>query len=471
MDDGWDEAMDAGTGAALINEGDIVAGKYRVERILGTGGMGFVVAAIHVALDQRVALKFLLPTAASRPDTAARFAREARAAAKLRSEHVAKVLDVGALPDGAPFIVMEYLEGEDLDHVFRRSGPQPIEATVGYILEACEAVAESHALGIVHRDLKPANLFLATSPHGASTVKVLDFGISKSTMGETASLTKTSAIMGSPLYMSPEQLTSAKSVDARSDIWALGVVLYQLLSGRMPFEADTMPELVALILQRPVDPLRAFRSDIPPGLESVIAHCLEKELPRRFTDIGELAEALVPFGPPRGAVSLERISHVLGRRPDALKAPSFAPARPGAVTQEPWTQSMSASVPRGVPRWVVAVLSMGILAAAGAFVALRPTASRVETATTAPPPPPAETPTPRLPPPSASAEPAPSAAVEPLPSSHPSASPPLRRTPPPVAPPAATKPPLAPVPSAKPTCQLVSYPDSEGNKHFKEVCQ
>ena len=298
---------------APVREGDVIAGKYRVERVLGKGGMGVVVAAMHVELEQRVALKFLLPEAAAHPDVAARFAREARAAARIHSEHVARVIDVGTLPTGAPYMVMEYMDGEDLEHVLARVGPLPFDAATSYVLQACEALAEAHVLGIIHRDLKPANLFLARRRNGDPIVKVLDFGISKSTQSTTgAQLTKTSSIMGSPLYMSPEQMTSAKSVDVRSDVWALGALLYELLAGRPPFLAETMPELIAAILQAPPDPIRAHRADVPPALEAVIHRCLEKSRALRFANVAELARALVPFGPARSEVSVERISHVLG---------------------------------------------------------------------------------------------------------------------------------------------------------------
>src|SRR5438552_2214501 len=208
-----------------VPEGTVLQGKYQVGRLLGRGGMGVVVAARHLLLDTDVALKFLLTT---EPGVVERFSREARAAARLQSEHVGRVLDVGALPDGSPFMVMEYLAGEDLSQVLAR-GPLSVTDAVDYLLQACEAIAEAHALGIVHRDLKPANLFLAQRAHGRSMVKVLDFGISRG--GATASrLTLTgTGVLGSPQYMSPEQWTEARAVDARSDVWSLGVVLYEMI--------------------------------------------------------------------------------------------------------------------------------------------------------------------------------------------------------------------------------------------------
>jgi serine/threonine protein kinase len=194
-----------------VREGELLAGKYRVERVLGEGGMGVVVAARHVELDERVALKFLLPGTLGQPDAVARFLREARAAARIRSEHVARVTDVGTLETGVPYMVMEFLEGADLSRILREHGPLPIEDAVDYVVQTCEAIADAHALGIIHRDLKPANLMLVTRSDGGSCVKVLDFGISKvSGPGQDAmAMTSTSTILGSPIYMSPEQMTSS----------------------------------------------------------------------------------------------------------------------------------------------------------------------------------------------------------------------------------------------------------------------
>jgi hypothetical protein len=299
--------------ASPVTIGEIVAGKYRVERVLGQGGMGVVVAALHIELDQRVALKFLRPHATAHPHVVARFAREARAAAKIHSEHVVRVIDVGVLPTGAPYVVMEFMDGEDLARILLRRGPLSTEVATGYILETCEAIAEAHALGIVHRDLKPANLFLARRTGGRPIVKVLDFGISKSLSASSqGQLTKTTAVVGSPLYMSPEQLMSAKSVDVRSDIWALGVVLYELLTARMPFEGDTLPEVIAAVLHREHEPLRSVRPELPPALDAIIQRCLAKDLAGRFANVAEFAAAVAPFGPAQSEASVERIVQVLG---------------------------------------------------------------------------------------------------------------------------------------------------------------
>jgi serine/threonine protein kinase len=279
-----------------VSPGDVLAGKYRVERVLGVGGMGVVVAATHLQLEQLVALKFLLPAALAKPSAVGRFEREARAAVRLRSEHVARVSDVGTMEDGAPYIVMEYLEGRDLGARVDEDGPLSVVEAVDYLLQTCEAVAEAHALGIIHRDLKPQNLFLTSRVDGKPLVKVLDFGISKVTQGvEELSLTKTTDVVGSPNYMSPEQLRAARLADARSDIWALGAILYELLSGKVPFEAETLTQLCAMVISDPPRPLKELRADLPLDLIAIIERCLDKDPARRFQNVGELADALEPF--------------------------------------------------------------------------------------------------------------------------------------------------------------------------------
>jgi serine/threonine protein kinase len=300
--------------AAPVKQGDMIAEKYRVDRVLGAGGMGVVVLATDVTLERQVAIKFLLEEHVKHREATERFLREARAAVRIQSEHVARVIDVGTLKNGAPYMVMEYLVGTDLSQVIEEKGRTAVEDAVGYVLEACEAIAEAHAAGIVHRDLKPANLFLARKAGGHFSIKVLDFGISKHTSPSTSaqqSLTRTSTMMGSPLYMSPEQMRSSRDVDSRTDIWALGVILYELLTGKPPFVAESMPELVALILQDQPQSPRADRPEMPVGLEPVVLRALEKDPVRRYQNVGEFAQALLPFGPRSARVSVERISRVL----------------------------------------------------------------------------------------------------------------------------------------------------------------
>jgi serine/threonine protein kinase len=275
--------------------------------------MGVVVAAHHIGLDERVAIKLLRPEMLGNGEAVARFEREARAAVKIKSEHVARVLDLGVLDDGAPYLVMEFLAGIDLAKWLRQQGRLPIEQTVEFVLQACEAIAEAHTLGIIHRDLKPANLFITRRPDGASALKVLDFGISKMRTGSVPdiSITKTSAIMGSPLYMSPEQMQSAKDVDARTDIWALGIILWELVIGRPPFHGDSVPEIMAKILTMPLPRLGAQRADLPEGFEAVVLKCLSKDRNQRFSTVQELARSLSRFGSKRARVSLDRISGLM----------------------------------------------------------------------------------------------------------------------------------------------------------------
>jgi serine/threonine-protein kinase len=277
--------------------------------------MGVVLAAYHLQLDERVAIKLPLPEALGNAEAVARFLREARAAVKIKSEYVARVSDVGALETGEPFIVMEYLEGQDLAAWLKQKGALPIEQAVEFVLQACEALAEAHSLGIVHRDLKPANLFCIRRADGVLALKVLDFGISKGGQGAgvgfDASMTRAGAIMGSPLYMSPEQMASARDVDARSDIWAIGVILFELLAASPPFMSDTLPGLSLLVAQSPPRWLSEFRADVPPLLEQVILRCLEKDRQRRFANVAELSIALFEFAPKRARASVERISRVI----------------------------------------------------------------------------------------------------------------------------------------------------------------
>ena len=299
--------------------GDVLDGKYKIVRVLGKGGMGVVMAAVHVPLGHRIALKFLSRAAAKNEETLARFALEARAAAMIRSEHATRILDVGKLDGGEPYMVLEMLEGCDLGALVTRRGPLPFADAVTYVLEACEAIAEAHSLGIVHRDLKPDNLFLATRPDGTQIVKVLDFGISKFTplmndkLGAGPSLTTTSAVIGSPMYMSPEQLRSTRDVDHRSDIWSIGVTLYELVSGQIPFPWQSMAELSAAILKDTPAPLSSHVRSVPLDLDAIVARCLEKNPSDRFRNIAELAWALVPFGHPRAVHSAERATEILAR--------------------------------------------------------------------------------------------------------------------------------------------------------------
>jgi len=291
--------------------GEIVGGKYEIIELIGEGGVGFVVAANHVELGDKVALKFLRPEMLENTEIVGRFAREATAAVKIKSEHVARVFDVGQLHDGSPFIVMEFLDGRDLYNVIIHDGPQPIRCAVDYVLQACEALADAHLCGIVHRDIKPENLFLIQRSHGIDLIKVLDFGISKVALTGSAietqgPLIRTMLPMGSPVYMSPEQIRASKNVDSRTDIWSMGCVLHELLTGIAAFDAPTLTQLSATILENDPVPPSQGNSGIPAALDAVVARCLEKDPNRRFQNVAELALALYPFAASRSRISVER---------------------------------------------------------------------------------------------------------------------------------------------------------------------
>jgi serine/threonine protein kinase len=280
--------------------GDTIAGKYRVDRVVGIGGMGQVVAATHVDLGQEVAIKILLRSRAKDAEAVERFLREAHAAVRLKSTHVARVFDVGTTDDGLPYIVMELLDGQDLCDVIERMGALSYPDAVDFILQACDAVAEAHARGIVHRDIKPENLFLTSRRDGTPCIKVLDFGISK--LGATSAprkgrraITQDDVVMGSPAYMSPEQVKSSAKADHRSDIWSLGVTLYELLTGREPFVGESTPDIFVSILTTEPAPVAAVVPGIPPELSAVVMRCLVKDVTQRYQDVESLAQALLPF--------------------------------------------------------------------------------------------------------------------------------------------------------------------------------
>lgn len=275
-----------------LGPGDVLLGKYRIERVLGKGGMGVVVAARHIELGQPYAIKFLLPSVLTHHESLERFLREARASARLQSEHVAHVHDVGRMENGAPYMVMEYLDGCDLKALVTKGGPLPADVAMTYLAHVCDAIAEAHAAGIVHRDLKPANLFLVRRRNGSPCVKVLDFGISKHIGTEEVDLTGTNMTLGSPLYMSPEQISKSKTVDTRTDIWALGVILYELLTGRSPFRGGTALEVVSRVLQEEPTPIRELLPSVPERAEYVIARCLRKRREERFQTVEELLAVL-----------------------------------------------------------------------------------------------------------------------------------------------------------------------------------
>jgi serine/threonine protein kinase len=283
--------------ALPIDREGLFAGRYRIESVLGTGGMGIVYAATHVELRLSVALKIIHPRLAHSPEVRARFTREARGGALLRSPHTLRIHDAGALGTGDCFVVMERLEGTNLDDLLRSKGPLPVEQAVDYVMQACAGLAEAHSIGLIHRDIKPENLFLAHFRCSAPMIKIMDFGIARWLSGEVqgARITTPQASLGSPCYQSPEQMENATDVDERTDIWSLGLTLFELLTGACPFEADTIDETCWRVLRGPRPSLLALRPDVEPGLARVIERCLEPDRTKRFGSVRQLAAALQPY--------------------------------------------------------------------------------------------------------------------------------------------------------------------------------
>ena len=369
--------------STVVAIGEVLAGKYRVERVLGQGGMGVVLAARHLQLDESVAIKLMLSDAATNHEAVTRFLREARAAARLQSAHVARVSDVGTLDDGRPYMVMEYLDGADLAQVLAGSGPLPVSDAVDYVLQAAEAIAEAHSLGIVHRDLKPSNLFLMRRRDRALHVKVLDFGISK-VQGKSGTMTdggmtRTSALLGTPLYMSPEQMTETREVDGRSDIWALGVILFELLSGAPPFVGEGLPQVCAMVLQVEPPLLTSRRVDLPPELDQVVRRCLAKRAAQRYQTVAELAAELRPFAGRHGRAAIDRILMLAGGADPSSAGPVLStaaelPSREAPVsplgTHAAWGETQSPLPPGRVPTVVWAALALVPILVAGVWVAV-----------------------------------------------------------------------------------------------------
>jgi len=302
---------------ATVHIGDVVAGKYRILGMMAIGGVGIVLKAVDVKLDRMVAVKLLLPNRAKDAVIAARFEKEARSAVKIKSEHVARIIELGELENGQPFMVLEFLEGQDLANCIDEQGQLEPKLAVDYTLQACEALAEAHALGLVHRDLKPANLFLAKRPGGTRILKVIDFGLAKTTSfdqpgvsGPDTSITSANDVVGTPRYMSPEQLRGNKKIDGRVDIWALGATLYEMLAGRPAFDALSVGEVWDVILHGQPTPLSTLRKDVPPELDRIVSRCLQKDPAVRYGSVAELAADLAPLGSPESKIHAIRAFRV-----------------------------------------------------------------------------------------------------------------------------------------------------------------
>ncbi|MDC0744345.1 serine/threonine-protein kinase [Polyangium mundeleinium] len=281
---------------SYVRVGNVIADKYVVERILGRGGMGIIIAARHTGLHERRAIKFMLPHVLSDGTAVERFRREARAASRIKSEHAVRVHDIDRLANGAFYIVMEYLEGQDLKAVEKARGPLPFREACDYVLQACEAIQEAHDAGIVHRDLKTANLFLTTGPRGEPWIKVLDFGIAKlvnEAEGKRMDITETKLALGTPAFMAPEQMKSSRHIDARADIWSLGVILYRLTTGVLPFDAPSINLMALRILSPgPAPAPSTHNAELPPLFDFIIKKCLEKDPERRLRSVAQLSTLL-----------------------------------------------------------------------------------------------------------------------------------------------------------------------------------
>ncbi len=352
----------------LPNPGDRLLDKFRIERVIGQGGAGIVYAARHELLDQPIALKVLLADRGS--EAAARFVNEAKLAAKIRSEHVCRVMDVGHLPTGLAYIAMEYLEGHDLDAVVAR-GRVPVQRAVDYVLQATDAIAQAHGQGIIHRDLKPANLFLASNAgHVEPIIKVLDFGISKAglALGVDANVTSSRAILGSPSYMSPEQIKNARTVDLRTDIWSLGVILYELVTGVPPFGGETVGEVFAKILEASPPPMGTILREVPAELDAVVTRCLARDREQRYANVGELARALEPFASEASAPLIARIERALaaGGQSASMRDSREAGTSPKRTALETTTLgSTSATTPSRRRGRIGLAASLAVLLAGG----------------------------------------------------------------------------------------------------------
>jgi serine/threonine-protein kinase len=338
---------DRGSALGPAHVGAVLGGRYRLDGIRGAGGMGTVFRATDLRLGCTVAVKVASAVATRRHGGAERFMREGQIATQLQSEHVAHVSDMGVLPNGLPWLVMEWLEGTDLAALLRRSGPMCMETAVDCVVQACEALADVHRQGFIHRDLKPSNLFLVRAPDGAARVKLIDFGVAKALggEGEVPRITQSGSVVGTPHYMSPEQMGLSET-DGRADVWSLGVVLFELLTGALPFEGVTLNDLLTAILVHPRVKASELEPRVPDELDEIIAQCLDAEPTRRFPDVVSLATALRAFGPG----SAPRWSSPSQRRL-AARAPS------------PFAEQSTLATPGSFSQWLVRKRRTAILAA------------------------------------------------------------------------------------------------------------
>lgn len=440
--------------------GEVIDGKYRIDRMLGQGGMGAVAAAFHLLRKAPVALKFISPDIVRVPGAVERFVNEAVAASQIDSDHVVRIFDVGQMPSGLPYIVMEMMSGQDLAVVLEREGQggMPVPRAVHFVLQILRALQVAHAAGIIHRDLKPSNAFVITKDGEPDFVKLLDFGISKITQEASESaqhLTQTNTGLGTPLYMSPEQARNARDATPQSDIYSVSAILYELLTARTPYLADTPNDLLYKLFTTEPDDIRKLRPDLPEGLAAAVHRGLSKDAALRPSSVTELAEQIAPYADARSASIVARIGSARSVRhsaPDAqrtLIAPQSSPleqtalapgpaaaqtaplssvqtggARPGATELNMGVSDVSPAAPprKKGPGAAIALGVIAVLALAGGGVALSRGNS---TTSTAPPAAPSATPT-------QSASPEPGITVTPVKSAAPEVAPAVE-SPPPVA--------------------------------------
>ncbi|MEZ4407963.1 MAG: serine/threonine-protein kinase [Polyangiales bacterium] len=395
--------MGPSTQPALFTEGEVVAQRYRVSRLLGSGAMGAVYEALHLGLGQRVALKVLKPELFGHAEVRERFLREGRVAARVPHPNVVAVSDVGE-HQGAPFLVMEFLDGEGLDQRLKRVGAMSPADALDVALPVVAALDAAHRAGVVHRDLKPSNIFLARGADGVEVPKVLDFGISKIVDEEALGLTGTAQMLGTPQYMSPEQISSPRSVDARTDQYSLGVVLYLCLTGRRPFSGETAFHLMTAIVRGDYAAPRSLAPDLPPELERVVVTALQASPARRFASMLDLGVALLPFASPlaqavwshRWRAPAPAPLPALDPRPASVDPGTLAPAAVPVMPAAPARPSRVGVVLAAA----LALASLGVLAA---VIVTRPpsTPRAASAAALARPssPPPAPAPAPPAPPP------------------------------------------------------------------------